>query len=293
MVSYYDCGQLYFGPAIGPARAARTVSLKLKLPTDGEIETYQRDGIVCLRGIFAPWIDVVAAGVARNEAEPGAFAGDSVAAGDTGRFFNDYCNWRRIPEYEDFVRHSPAAAVAARLMGSRSVRIFHEHVLIKEPGTSKRTPWHHDLPYYNVQGRQTASIWLAPDPVPRATCVEFVAGSHLWNRLFYPRKFIDSRDYDYAGAGFEPVPDIDAERERFDIRSYDLVPGDALVFNFLTLHGAPANMTPDRRRGFSTRWLGDDVTYAKRPGETSPPFNDIGLCTGDPMPEDLFPVIAA
>jgi ectoine hydroxylase-related dioxygenase (phytanoyl-CoA dioxygenase family) len=123
--------------------------------------------------------------------------------------------------------------------------------------------------------------------------VEFVAGSHLWNRLFYPRKFIDSRNYDYAGAGFEPVPDIDAERDRFDIRSYDLAPGDALVFNFLTLHGAPANMTPGRRRGFSTRWLGDDVTYSKRPGETSPPFNDIGLCTGDPMPEDLFPVIAA
>jgi ectoine hydroxylase-related dioxygenase (phytanoyl-CoA dioxygenase family) len=43
-------------------------------------------------------------------------------------------------------------------MGSEAARFFHEHVLIKEPCTNKPTPRHHDLPYYNVQGRQTASI---------------------------------------------------------------------------------------------------------------------------------------
>jgi hypothetical protein len=45
------------------------------------------------------------------------------------------------------------------------------------------------------------------------------------------------------------------------------------------------------RRAFSTRWLGDDVTYCERPGETSPPYTDHGMRHGEPMREDWFPVL--
>jgi ectoine hydroxylase-related dioxygenase (phytanoyl-CoA dioxygenase family) len=259
---------------------------------DDEIATFQRDGVLCLRGVFAgEWVDKLARGVAENERQPSRFAGNSAAAADGGRFFDDYCNWQRIPDYRDFVENSPAAEIAALVMRSHSARIFHEHLLIKEPGTGKRTPWHHDLPYYNVQGRQTVSFWLALDPVARETCPEFVVGSQAWGKLFYPRLFKDASNYRYDGPGYETVPDIEAERPAYDIRSWALEPGDALLFSFATLHAAPANLSARRRRGFSTRWLGDDVTYAERPGETSPPFSDIGLKTGDPMRDDLFPVI--
>ena len=61
-----------------------------------------------------------------------------------------------------------ADEVAARLMGSRTARFFHEHVLVKEPGATERTPWHHDQPYYPVDGDQNVSMWIALDPVPRA-----------------------------------------------------------------------------------------------------------------------------
>ena len=46
-----------------------------------------------------------------------------------------------------------------------------------------------------------------------------------------------------------------------------------------------------RRRAFSSRWLGDDVTYCERPGETSPPYPDIGLESGDSLRKDWFPVV--
>ena len=36
-----------------------------------EIAGFQRDGACVLRGPFADWVDVMAAGVARNIAEPG------------------------------------------------------------------------------------------------------------------------------------------------------------------------------------------------------------------------------
>ena len=264
--------------------------------TDGsvsqdKITAYERDGAVCLRGRFTDWLEPLKRGIEANIAQPGPIATDHLLDDGKGRFFEDYCNWERIPEYRDFVINSPAAALAGHFMGASRVQIFHEHLLVKEPGTGKATPWHHDMPYYCVQGRQVISIWLAIDPVARDACPEFVAGSHLEDTLYYPRQFDDGSNYDFAGGGYESVPDIDADRESYRILSWDLEPGDALVFHFLTLHGAPGNRGASRRRGFSTRWLGDDARFAERPGATSPPYPDIGLKDGQPLREDWFPVV--
>lgn len=258
---------------------------------EDDIKAFQENGVFCLRGAFKDWVAPLLEGVGFNEANPSQFAGNSVTGNEHGRFFDDYCNWQRIPQYRDFVLNSPAAEIAAKFCRSTMSRIFHEHLLIKEPGTSKITPWHHDLPYYNVQGTKTVSIWLALDPVEQATSPEFIAGSHSWGRMYYPRRFIDSSNYAYEEPGFETVPDIEAERKKYDIRSYQMQPGDAILFNFLTLHGAPPNFSQHRRRAFSTRWVGDDVTYIKRSGQTSPPYNDLGLMSGDRLPDQIFPVV--
>lgn len=259
--------------------------------TEAALAAYRRDGALCLRGAFRDWLEPLRRGVERNVREPSPIATEHRLDGGGGRFFEDYCSWQRIPEYRDFVLHSPAAALAGRLMRASRVQIFHEHLLIKEPGTAKATPWHHDMPYYCVDGTQVISIWTALDPVPKAVCPQFVAASHRWGTLFYPRAFDDGANYAYAGAGYETVPDIDAAPGDYEILSWDLEPGDSLVFHFLTLHGAPGNTARTRRRGFSTRWLGDDARYLKRPGVTSPPYPDIGLQDGAPMREDWFPVV--
>ena len=263
--------------------------------TDQDVEAYQRDGAVCLRGVFArDWVDRVAAGVEKNLAEPSPFAKFYTPKGHPGFFFGDYCNWSRIPDFREFVLDSPAAAIAGRVMRSRTVRIFHDHLLVKEPGTVERTPWHHDLPYYCVDGTQICSIWMPLDPVPRETSIEYVAGSHRWGQWFMPRRFVDQQNYDYEAGAYPSVPDIDAERAKYTILGWEMEPGDCVVFHGLTLHGAPGNLSLERRRrAFSTRWLGDDMVYATRPGTTSPPFPELAgrLRPGDPMDHELFPVV--
>ncbi len=259
--------------------------------SNDEVASYRHNGVLCLRGRFKDWLEPLRRGVERNIAEPGHIATEHRLEDGRGRFFEDYCNWERIPEYRAFVLESPAAAIAGRLMGSAAVQIFHEHVLVKEPGTSKATVWHHDMPYYCVQGEQTISIWLALDPIPHGVCPRFVAGSHRWGKLFYPRLFDDGSNYDFRDGGYETVPDIDAASGGYEIVSWDLEPGDAVAFHFLTVHGAPGNEGMTRRRGFATRWLGDNARFAKRPGTTSPPYPDIGLEAGQRMREDWFPVV--
>lgn len=258
--------------------------------SDASVEAFHRDGAVALRGVFADWVERLRAGVARNMAAPGPDVRIYRNPDGSGLFFGDYCNWSRIPEYRDFAFHSPAASVAARLMGSRTARLFHEHVLVKEPGTDVPTPWHHDQPYYCVDGRQNVSLWIALDDVPRATAVEYVAGSHRWGRWFRPERF--NRTALNEGDGLEPVPDIDADRASYTILGWDLAPGDAVAFHFLTLHGSPGNRSAARaRRGFAIRWTGDDATFAVRKGPTSPPFRGLALKPGDPLDAPEFPMV--
>ncbi len=109
-----------------------------------DITAYQRDGVVLIRGLFATFVETLRAGVARNMEEPGPYAAENLKKGEEGRFFDDYCNWTRIPEFKEVIHASDVAAVAANLMGSSRVQMFHDHVLVKEPGTSKPTPWHQD-----------------------------------------------------------------------------------------------------------------------------------------------------
>lgn len=261
---------------------------------DAQTEAFRTKGATVLRGILsADWIETLRAGVARNWAEPGPYRRGYTPDDAPGGFWGDYCNWRRIPEYRAFVEDGPTAELAARLMGSKTARFFHEHVLVKEPGTKEATPWHHDQPYYCIDGRQTVSFWIPLDPVSRETTIEFVAGSHAWGRWFVPTKF-SGVPYRRDEPWMEPTPDIAGHREDYEILGWDLEPGDLVAFHFLTLHAAPPNASlATRRRAFAARWLGDDCAFGRRSGEVSPPFPEIAgtLNGGDPLPEDLFPTI--
>lgn len=256
------------------------------------VEAYERDGVVCVQGAFeSRWLEVLGTGVERNLAEPGAFAKRYTPPGGPGLFFGDYCNWRRIPEYREFLLHSPAAEIAGRLMRSGKVNLFHEHVLVKEPGTLELTPWHHDQPYWTVDGTQVCSLWLPLDPVPRETSVEFVRGSHRWGVWYTPRRFVDNQDHPAADPDFVPVPDVSARRADYDIVSWALEPGDCLVFHALTLHGAPGNRLATRRRAVASRWTGDDARYVLRPGFMSPPPPEGAPEPGSPMDSAVYPVV--
>ena len=111
-----------------------------------QISAYRADGAVLIKGLLHDWVDIIRAGIERNMASPGPYGAENLKDGESGRFFDDYCNWNRIPEFEKVIRESDVGAVAAKLMVSDTAQLFHDHVLVKEPGTSKQTPWHQDSP---------------------------------------------------------------------------------------------------------------------------------------------------
>ncbi|HPE26149.1 phytanoyl-CoA dioxygenase family protein [Albidovulum sp.] len=260
----------------------------MALVTEEMVETFQRDGVVLVKGLWKDWVDVIRAGIERNMAEPGPYAAENLKPGEGGRFFDDYCNWTRIPEFRDVIENSPVAGVAAALMRSPTVQMFHDHVLVKEPGTSKPTPWHQDGPYYFVKGAQTVSFWSPVDPVTDAT-LRCVAGSHRWPKEVLPKRWLAETDFYPDPEAYMPVPDPDAEG--MEIREWAMEPGDAVAFDYQTLHGARGNTAATRRRAFSLRLVGEDAHYIERPGRTSPPFPGHDMKPGERLREDWFPYL--
>ena len=127
------------------------------------IDEYQRDGVTLIPGLFRAHLENLRLGVEGNMSDPGPYAAENLKEGENGRFFDDYCNWNRISEYRSFIFYSNISKIAASLMNSRKVNLFHEHVLVKEKGSKKRTPWHQDQGYYCVTGSDNVSIWIPLD----------------------------------------------------------------------------------------------------------------------------------
>ncbi|WP_120634339.1 phytanoyl-CoA dioxygenase family protein [Ruegeria sp. EL01] len=252
------------------------------------IDTYQAEGVVLIKGLFADHVDQLRDGVAANMAEPGPYASENKKQGESGRFFDDYCNWTRIPQFREVIETSPVAEVAADLMKSQSVQVFHDHVLVKEPGTSMATPWHQDGPYYFVEGQQTVSFWSPLDPVKQAT-LRCVAGSHRWEKEVLPTRWVSEEGFFPDEGQYIPAPDPDAEGMK--VVEFEMEPGDAVAFNYRTLHGARGNQSDSRRRAFSLRLVGDDARYVERPGRTSPPFPGHDMTPGQRLREDWFPIL--
>ncbi|PIF76071.1 ectoine hydroxylase-related dioxygenase (phytanoyl-CoA dioxygenase family) [Variovorax sp. 54] len=260
---------------------------------DALVAQFQRDGAVCIRQLLtADELALLRDGIEANLAAPSPRAKVASRPDDPGRFFEDFCNWQDIDAFRRFIFEAPLAQLAQRLMGSQTVRLYHDHLLVKEPGTRQRTPWHQDQPYYNIEGMQNVSMWIPVDPVSRAATLEFVAGSHKGPWLM-PRTFMDNHAKWFPEGSLEDLPDIEGARERFPIVGWNIEPGDFVCFHMLTLHAAAGVEGPNRRRVFSVRFLGDDIRHAPRSWKTSPDFPGLAerLPAGAPMDDPLFPLL--
>ena len=261
--------------------------------TDDLVQEFRANGAVHIRNIFS--VDELAMlrdGIDHNIAQPSPRAKVASRPDDPGWFFEDFCNWQENIGYRRFITESPAPSVAGKLMGGDAVRLYHDHVLVKEPNTRQRTPWHQDQPYYNIAGEQNVSMWIPVDPVSRESTLEFVAGSHRGPWLM-PRTFIANEAKWFPEGSLIDLPDIESDRDAYPIVGWELEPGDMVCFHMLTLHASGGVGGNRRRRAFSVRFIGDDIRHKPRPWQTSPAFPGLRetLAEDAPMAHPLFPVL--
>jgi ectoine hydroxylase-related dioxygenase (phytanoyl-CoA dioxygenase family) len=260
-----------------------------------DVHAYETDGAVVLRRVLdSHWIDILDAGIDRNIANPGRNFVDFTAPGTTGRCVKDYWTWQTIPEYQEFFFESPMAELVGQLMRAEEVCFLEDQFFEKAAGAATRSPWHHDQPYYEIAGRFCIT-WIPLDPVSRESSLEIVAGSHRWGELFTPPNFSERGTASYyvdpKASPLRPVPDIESQRASLRMLSWELEPGDVLVFGPLTLHANAGNPSPHRARRATFRWAAEDAVYDKGVFPWASLAEGHGLKKGDRLCGPSFPLL--
>lgn len=207
-----------------------------------------------------------------------------------GMFFYDAANWRHQAEVRAVALDSNLPAAIANLLGASHLNFWEDTSFVKGPRTAQRTAFHQDLAYFQIAGDQCAIVWIPLDPVSGANgTMEYVRGSHKWQETFAPNVFFAQTPF--SSSPHPRCPDIEANREQYEIVSFDAQPGDVLVHHVRTVHGAGGNMTDNIRRAVSLRYCGDQVRYADGPGTIPQTGLKTRLKTGDRLTGEDYPLV--
>lgn len=258
--------------------------------SDSDIEAYERDGVVCLRGVLdAAWLDELRKATEDVLLHPSPRSVINESRG--GRYAYDMSLWTRHETFWRFQKGSPVPSITAQLMRSSKAYLMVDSMFVKEPNTPVPTPWHQDQPVGWYNGAQVCSVWVPLDPVTlESGALEYVRGSHRLGEWYssYPGEMSSVGN---EAVEFKAIPDVEGNRGKYEIMHFDTEPGDILFHHMLMLHGTSGNGLSDtRRRAISLRYAGDDATFAQRVRGLEL-IRDPGIAHGDAFGCELFPQV--
>ena len=136
------------------------------------IQSYRQQGFVKIPGVITP----EEAEVFRVEAVELQARMRSL---HSGPIFTQLVNaWRESDTMKRLTLHPNVAGVAEKLTGI-PLRLWHDHLLIKQPHNKAATEFHQDRPYWpHAHQRHSLSAWIALVDVPvERGCMTFLPGA--------------------------------------------------------------------------------------------------------------------
>ncbi len=265
----------------------------LKPVTQQHMDDYEKDGVTCLRGMFdTDWIGKMQKAAADLIEDP--LQAPMHGPSHSDEFVSAIFMWRNDGPFSDFVLDSPLAELVGRTIGSSEVRAYQDHLFVKHVGSPHVMPWHHDMTTWPFDGQHVPTIWVALSRVTESNGrLEFVKGYH---KRLMEQGVIYSGHYpkgDFGPQDAVKCPNFwDLEgQDGIEIVSWDLDPGDAVIFHPRIPHGSKhAVNASEPRIGLSSRWIGDDIVWHYREGNVTIPGVD-DMPTGEPVRGDLFPLV--
>jgi ectoine hydroxylase-related dioxygenase (phytanoyl-CoA dioxygenase family) len=253
--------------------------------SEEEIQTYARDGVVCLRQVFDPdWTSVLLPVAKRITEDKEDFG---LLPTYPGRYMA-----RTVPEFRRFVFESSIAEAAARVMQSKQARFFFDEFFAKPPKSGDATIWHNDRMGWPTVGKMVPSIWIPLTSISKENSLECIPGSQVLDDrywLFSPNARQMTRPDDR-------VPHPDGDKLRADPNNkflqWDMEPGDILLVHPWTLHYSHGNSADSWRIAVSIRVFGDDIRWHPRPdclNVAGVSFDE--MIEGEAPGGDLFPLL--
>ena len=225
----------------------------------------------------------------RSDASARPLAED-IVDGAGGLFFYDVAAWKHDRGVREVAFDSALPEIVSELMDAAYVNFWEDTTFVKAPRTRQKTAFHQDLAYFQIEGDQCVVVWIPLDPANLENGVtQYVRGSHLWGQTYAPNVFVSQTPF--ASSPEVRCPDIEGRASEFDITSFDVEPGDVIIHDVRTVHGAGGNPSDLWRRAVSFRYCGDRVRYFDRPGSIPQVGVSHQLRDGDRLLARDYPIV--
>jgi ectoine hydroxylase-related dioxygenase (phytanoyl-CoA dioxygenase family) len=161
--------------------------------------------------------------------------------------------WQEDELVKEFVFSKRLAKIAADLMQTNGVRIYHDQALFKEGGGGI-TPWHADQYYWPLETDKTVTAWIPLQSTPlELGPLEFSAGSH---------QIVEGRDLEIGDESETMIQKkLKVTNFKHIIEAFDL--GEISFHSGWVFHRAGANTTNNMRRVMTVIYMDKDMLLKK------------------------------
>ncbi len=166
--------------------------------------------------------------------------------------------WEADDLFRQHLSNEPICRAVCDLIGTDTLRVWHDQVQYKPPKIGGPTEWHQDHPYWPViQPADLVSAWVAlEDADVENGCMHIVPGSHLWGAHKGGTLGTDM-------TFFTPQPDLSLLPEGIEI---EIVPvpvkkGEVMFHHCLTWHGTPPNRSERGRPAIAVHYMPGYTRY--------------------------------
>lgn len=183
----------------------------------------------------------------------------TVPTDSDGFFYQDVSNPASGPIYEPLLSSPSLINVLTSLFDGGPAWYIGEQVFLKE-GNSPDTGWHQDTGDFMARGDELIALWIPLDSLDADTSLGMVRGSHkgpVYSSI-------------YGGYKADPIPDVDARPDKFEVVSFACEPGDVVAFHMNCLHGRAKTRAGQRRRSVALRFFGEETFYDTRMNPSDP-----------------------
>jgi ectoine hydroxylase-related dioxygenase (phytanoyl-CoA dioxygenase family) len=269
-----------------------------KILTQDQIDTYNRDGYIAVRGVYTP------AEVRELQEVTEEFVQKSAEVSEHTEVFDidikaghsaDNPKLRRIKNphlhhdaYNRAMRNPKLLDIIEQLIGS-DIRHHHTKLNNKAPGGGAQVEWHTDWGFYPATNDDILEIGVAIDPMTVENgCLMVMPGSHKGPAYDHHE--------DGVFVGAVQMSDVDMESAGQIL----LEEGDISIHHVRALHGSEPNMSANARRlllmgysaadAFPIGGYGDWETWQsymlRGTGTNVPRFNGAPVRIAEPKPAD-------
>ena len=251
--------------------------------TEEHCLAFRRDGFIKLPNVLSP------AAVTRLRLELIKLFNETfevaLDGGKSDRFLSLEMMWLENNLIRGYVLSPRIAKISADLLGIKSVRLYHDNALSKEPGCG-RTPWHYDDHHFPLDTNDVVTAWIPAQPVPVSM------GPLSFAKPLNIFELVKDIKFNKLDTSYDKQISETFKKNHVSIEDGSFAMGEVSFHHNLSFHTAAGNSTKKSRVVLANTYFGDGARVVKEPTMVSGDWQKFipGVAPGEIVSSELNPI---